>query len=232
MDGLSPFSHLYEDHEIRVKLINNEAVFSVQDVCKVLRIDNPRQVAARLDKDDVIKTDAIDSMGRSQTTWWCFEPGLYDLIFRSNKAEAIEFKRWIRKVLLPQIRKAGSVKNYIDQYVLPDPRPWEKTFDDRIKMHCKRLGLVYSHTINKYFYDRFPDGVADTIRKRNPIIYAGRLRPSRAKKNHQFLTEQVGLPELMYRMGTTLGIMSAAKDKQELEMLDRMINGGPKVIGT
>jgi hypothetical protein len=36
------------------------------------------------------------------------ESGLYSLIFRSNKEEAIEFQTWITKEVLPSIRKTGQ----------------------------------------------------------------------------------------------------------------------------
>ena len=36
------------------------------------------------------------------------ESGLYSLILRSNKEEAIQFKKWITKEVLPSIRKTGQ----------------------------------------------------------------------------------------------------------------------------
>lgn len=36
------------------------------------------------------------------------EPGLYNLILRSTKPEAKEFKRWVTHEVLPEIRKTGA----------------------------------------------------------------------------------------------------------------------------
>jgi len=44
------------------------------------------------------------------------EPGLYALILTSRKAEAVAFKRWIKREVLPSIRKTGS---YSMQAVVP-----------------------------------------------------------------------------------------------------------------
>ncbi|WP_461160394.1 BRO-N domain-containing protein [Sphingobium sp. TomMM35A] len=36
------------------------------------------------------------------------ESGLYKLIMRSDKPEAMEFQSWVAKVVLPSIRKTGG----------------------------------------------------------------------------------------------------------------------------
>lgn len=38
------------------------------------------------------------------------EPGLYRLIFKSNRPEAKKFQKWIYHEVLPQIRKTGVYK--------------------------------------------------------------------------------------------------------------------------
>lgn len=43
------------------------------------------------------------------------EPGLYSLIFRSNKPEAKQFKRWVTHEVLPEIRKKGSYTKQDDK---------------------------------------------------------------------------------------------------------------------
>ena len=44
------------------------------------------------------------------------EPGVYQLIFRSNLPSAGEFQQWVFECVLPSIRKTGS-------YELPEPKP-------------------------------------------------------------------------------------------------------------
>ena len=63
-------------------------------------------------------------MGRNETnpldwndriTIYINESGLYSLILRSNKPEAMQFKRWITFTVLPSIRKTGRYSIEDDQ---------------------------------------------------------------------------------------------------------------------
>ncbi|MGB3150998.1 MAG: BRO family protein, partial [Maribacter sp.] len=49
-----------------------------------------------------------DSMGRKQKLTVINEGALYQLIFRSRKAEAKLFAKWVTHEVLPSIRKTGS----------------------------------------------------------------------------------------------------------------------------
>ena len=42
------------------------------------------------------------------TPFWIEESGLYELIMQSRKPQAVEFKRWVRKDVLPAIFKDGA----------------------------------------------------------------------------------------------------------------------------
>ena len=55
--------------EVRV-VVNgqNEPMFCLVDVCNALGIKNSRDVKTRLDEDDVVLTDTIDALGRTQQT--------------------------------------------------------------------------------------------------------------------------------------------------------------------
>lgn len=53
-------------------------------------------------------TGVIDNAGREQPTYIINEPGLYNVIIRSDKPEAKDFKRWVTHDVLPSIRKTGS----------------------------------------------------------------------------------------------------------------------------
>lgn len=45
-------------------VIDNEPYFSLNDVCRILDIKNPRDVKKRLNKDGVVTIDGVDSIGR------------------------------------------------------------------------------------------------------------------------------------------------------------------------
>lgn len=98
----------YEDQQVRTILIDGEPWFVIADVCKVLELSNPTMAAQTLDADDLSTTEAMDSMGRKQTARTTNEAGVYQLIFQSRKPSARDFRRWVTKVVLPEIRKTGS----------------------------------------------------------------------------------------------------------------------------
>ena len=56
------------------------------------------------------------------------EGGLYELILRSNKKEAIEFKKWITNYVIPSIRKIG--KYDVDANTKKDIDILNKQLDD------------------------------------------------------------------------------------------------------
>ena len=117
----------FKSNPVRIELIDNEPFFCLADVCSVLNIKNSRRVSSdMLNEDGVRKTYIIDALNRQQEITVINEPNLYRIIFRSNKAEAIEFQNWVFEEVLPQIRKTGSYSQNIEPI-----RPLEPTY------HCE-----------------------------------------------------------------------------------------------
>jgi len=99
----------YQGEEVRVvRDEQGEPWWVAKDVAGILNISDPRTITDRLDEDERGKTTVIDSMGREQETFIISESGLYEAIARSNKPEAKSFQRWVRKDVLPSIRKNGG----------------------------------------------------------------------------------------------------------------------------
>lgn len=108
--------------EVRTKVINNEPYFSLNDVCRILEINNPSQAKTRLNKDGVISNEVIDSMGRTQQANFINESNLYKLIFQSRKSEAEKFADWVTSEVLPTIRKHGAyMSSEVIEKTLSDP---------------------------------------------------------------------------------------------------------------
>ncbi|XTZ16402.1 BRO-N domain-containing protein [Micromonospora echinospora] len=106
MSEIVPFD--FGSQRVRVVMIDGDPWWVVNDVCAVLGIADPRTAAQRIDRDDVGLTHVIDGMGRAQQTNVVNEPGLYELVFRSDKPAAKDFRRWVVADVLPQIRKTGA----------------------------------------------------------------------------------------------------------------------------
>lgn len=102
---LVPFQ--YESATVRIVVIDGEPWFVLADLCKVLEIANHRNVAARL-TDDQKGVRQIDTLGGQQNMTVVNESGMYEVVIRSDKAEAVTFRRWITSDVLPSIRKTGT----------------------------------------------------------------------------------------------------------------------------
>lgn len=96
--------------EVRVNEdVNGDVWFCAMDVCNALGYENGRDaVATHVDRDDVAKRDAIDSMGRQQKLTFVNESGVYSLVFGSKQERAKAFKKWVTSDVLPSIRKTGQ----------------------------------------------------------------------------------------------------------------------------
>ena len=98
----------YKGKQVRTIQKDGETWWVLKDVCAVLGISDVRRVAERLDVDEWRQTPVSDRLGRSQDTYIINESGLYNVILRSDKAEAKPFRKWVTGEVLPSIRKTGG----------------------------------------------------------------------------------------------------------------------------
>ena len=100
----------YQDRQVRTFLRDSEIWFVAKDVCDVLEISNARDAVSSLDDDE--KADVAFTDGSQKRHYNIIsEPGMYKLIFRSNKPEAKLFSRWVTHDVLPQIRSYAPAKS-------------------------------------------------------------------------------------------------------------------------
>lgn len=118
MNAIVPFQ--FGEQPVRVMQRDGLHWFSLNDVCAVLEIANPRDAATRLDDDekDVVITDTLG--GRQEATV-IDESGLYKLALRSRKAAAKRFTKWVTREVLPAIRQTGSYGQAAPALDLSDP---------------------------------------------------------------------------------------------------------------
>jgi prophage antirepressor-like protein len=102
---------LFENPEFgQVRVIvqeNNEPLFCLADICRVLDISNSRNVVSRIDEKGVRSIDTLTN-GGVQSLNFISEQNLYRVIFQSRKEGAIRFQDWVFNEVLPSIRKTGS----------------------------------------------------------------------------------------------------------------------------
>ena len=102
-----------ENFEVRVAVDeNNEPLFCLSDVCKVLELTNAsvvkNAIASEFDDDLSLTYPIFDSLGREQNATFISEPQLYFVLMRSDKPNAKPFRMFVNKEVLPSIRKTGS----------------------------------------------------------------------------------------------------------------------------
>lgn len=110
-NSVTPFE--FKGANVRTIEVDGDPWFVAADVCLILELGNPRSSLALLD-DDERGVHAVDTPGGLQEVTIINEPGLYSLVLRSRKEEAKEFKRWITREVLPQIRKTGSYGSAVE----------------------------------------------------------------------------------------------------------------------
>jgi anti-repressor protein len=127
-------------HKIRTIMICGIPWWILKDVCDALELSDTRRVAERLD-DDELTGVKLQSGGQAREMYAVNESGLYNVILRSDKPEAKNFKRWITHEVLPSIRKHGAYLT-IDKAreLMNDPDAWISLISalkkERIKNEC------------------------------------------------------------------------------------------------
>lgn len=98
----------YMDADVRTMDRDGDLWWVLRDVCAAIGISDHVTVAKRLDEDEVGLAQVTDVYGREQKTYIINEAGLYNVIIRSDKPSAKDFKRWVTHEVIPSIRKTGS----------------------------------------------------------------------------------------------------------------------------
>ncbi|VEW13514.1 Uncharacterized phage-encoded protein [Brevibacterium casei] len=97
----------YQDTPVRTVLVDGEPWFVLADLAKVLGIAAPGRLASRLDE-GVRQAHTLQTAGGPQNLTIVSEAGMYEVVIRSDKPEAVAFRRWITSEVLPSIRKTGG----------------------------------------------------------------------------------------------------------------------------
>lgn len=97
----------YQNKQIRTVEKDGTTWWVLKDICDALNLSSPHKVAERPDEDERCGIELRTSGGLQNTTV-INESGLYNVILRSDKPEAIPFRKWVTSEVLPAIRKHGA----------------------------------------------------------------------------------------------------------------------------
>ncbi|MCJ7993211.1 hypothetical protein J5N58_01190 [Rhizobium cremeum] len=117
MNAIQNFA--FEEHLVRVVEENGDPWFVATDVAKALNFRDAAN-AIRSVPDDEKGTRKVSTLGGEQSLLCVSEPGLFRLIFRSNKPEAERFQRFVFHEVLPQIRRTGRYDPAANRPAPPD----------------------------------------------------------------------------------------------------------------
>lgn len=110
MNNLTTFNFL--SNNIRAIEIDGQPWFVAADVGEVLTISNPRrEIIKNLHPDEKRSMKLQNTRGRGNVI--ISESGLFKLVMRSDKPEALGFQDWVTREVLPAIRKDGM---YVADY--------------------------------------------------------------------------------------------------------------------
>ncbi len=187
----------WNGHEIRFIEFKSEWWAVLKDVCDALGLDT-RMTSRRLE-DDVLKRHLIsDSMGRNQEMLIVNEFGIYDTIFRSNKPEAKEFKRWVYR-LLKELREASGLAGFEVFRALD--KEHQKEMMHQLQHGLRnpvRVDFIKANTIaNKAISNKH--GLPKMIKK-------GEMTPRMLAEREPILEDTVELMKAKERFGLSLSV--------------------------
>ncbi|EIV23256.1 phage antirepressor [Mycobacteroides abscessus] len=165
--------------------------FVLADLCRVLDIANVGNVLARLSDADKSSIRLTDGTAGNPNKAIVSEPGMYEVVIRSDKPEAAKFRRWITTEVLPAIRKTGTYSRYPAQPTeLPSKRQLAQMVIDaedraeaetraRVEAESRAKELAIPASAWSHMADSTGDYAVDDAAKvlsRDPAINIGRGR--------------------------------------------------------
>lgn len=103
----------FKNKQIKIKVIDNEPCFHLEDVCRILEIEKTEKAKERLlDKQGIYDVITFTLTGYKKTNF-ISETSLYRLIFKSRRLENIEFAVWVMSEVLPVFIRNKVAKKLI-----------------------------------------------------------------------------------------------------------------------
>ncbi|EOF4616025.1 Bro-N domain-containing protein, partial [Campylobacter jejuni] len=140
---------LFENEElgqVRVALDeNNEPLFCLSDICKILEIQNATDTKNAILREfelPRLNLYSFDTGFGIKEFTMITEPQLYFILMRSDKPNAKHFRHWVTKEVLPSIRKKGYYS--INKDFHPDYDIVKKQNDILNEMVCTQNNTIYN----------------------------------------------------------------------------------------
>lgn len=114
LESIIPTFH-FKNNKIKIKAINNEPYFSLEDVCEILEIEKPEKAKEKLLDEQGVWSAMTFTSGSFKKKDFISETNLYRLIFKLHRRENIEFAVWITSEVLPIFIRDKVAKKIIKE---------------------------------------------------------------------------------------------------------------------
>lgn len=102
----APVNFAFHDKLMRVVWIECDPWWVAADLCALLGLANVTMALKKLDSDQVT-LNQIEGASNGKPVNVVSESGMWTLVLRSDKSEAVEVRRWLTGEVLPALRKYG-----------------------------------------------------------------------------------------------------------------------------
>lgn len=106
-----------------VILLDGLVWYVAQDIAKILEYNQTSDMTKRLDSDEKRNYTVRHENGTYTNQTLINEFGVYEAILGSKKKEAKKFKRWLKREVLPEIRRSGSYNQSGEEALPPVIHP-------------------------------------------------------------------------------------------------------------
>lgn len=127
LESIIPTFH-FKNNKIKIKAINNEPYFCLEDVCEILEIEKPEKAKEKLLDEQGVWSAIFYTPGSFKKKDFISEPNLYTLISHSRKLANIDFVIWLASEIVPTFTRNKIVKKLINDLVelRKTQKSWEK----------------------------------------------------------------------------------------------------------
>ena len=123
-----------------------------------------------------------------------------------------------------EVRERNELQEILKKYISEELREYTKKFPGEFfkqvyRIHGWDYPKIGNHPqylgkfINKYVYEKLPEGVLEELKRKNPTQING----NRKHRHHQFLSEDVGDDNLKKQLVQTITLMKVSKNVDEFK---------------
>lgn len=217
---------VFKEIEFVVLVADNRTWFRATDVCKFLGYSNPFESVRLHCKDYQYREWQV---GKGRPSVYVLESGLYRLILRSKKPDALAFQDWVTDEVLPSIRRDGvyispeiathqavAAKEKLNR-ILDAAAPWERLYDENRNKGFKWFGYRF---YNDYVYCFLTTEEWCKINQLNPVRKEVNGRCDRLERIHQYIEPETK-SRLRDTVATILGFVDVSNTPEEFQELYR-----------